>query len=105
MAMVAARSVLATMSARSFVKTIQLASVRAQQSVRCMSSESDSDGLRGKGDGILNEPTDAGAESLTEFIEVDGQRVNRKTGEIGGPKGPEPTRYGDWEQKGRCSDF
>lgn len=26
-------------------------------------------------------------------------------GEIGGPSGPEPTRYGDWEQKGRCSDF
>lgn len=26
-------------------------------------------------------------------------------GEIGGPKGPEPTRYGDWEVKGRCSDF
>jgi len=25
--------------------------------------------------------------------------------EIGGPKGPEPTRYGDWEQKGRCTDF
>jgi hypothetical protein len=25
--------------------------------------------------------------------------------EIGGPKGPEPTRYGDWERKGRCSDF
>ena len=25
--------------------------------------------------------------------------------EIGGPAGPEPTRYGDWEQKGRCSDF
>jgi hypothetical protein len=25
--------------------------------------------------------------------------------EIGGPKGPEPTRFGDWEQKGRCSDF
>lgn len=26
-------------------------------------------------------------------------------GEIGGPPGPEPTRYGDWENKGRCSDF
>lgn len=26
-------------------------------------------------------------------------------GETGGPKGPEPTRFGDWEQKGRCSDF
>ena len=25
--------------------------------------------------------------------------------EHGGPKGPEPTRYGDWEQKGRCTDF
>lgn len=25
--------------------------------------------------------------------------------EKGGPKGPEPTRYGDWERKGRCSDF
>ena len=25
--------------------------------------------------------------------------------EIGGPKGPEPTRYGDWEIGGRCSDF
>jgi hypothetical protein len=25
--------------------------------------------------------------------------------EIGGPTGPEPTRYGDWEHKGRCSDF
>ena len=21
------------------------------------------------------------------------------------PKGPEPTRYGDWEKGGRCSDF
>jgi anti-sigma regulatory factor (Ser/Thr protein kinase) len=25
--------------------------------------------------------------------------------EIGGPQGPEPTRYGDWEVNGRCSDF
>jgi hypothetical protein len=25
--------------------------------------------------------------------------------EIGGPPGPEPTRYGDWEKKGRCIDF
>jgi hypothetical protein len=28
-----------------------------------------------------------------------------KPKEIGGPKGPEPTRVGDWEQKGRVSDF
>jgi hypothetical protein len=25
--------------------------------------------------------------------------------EIGGPPGPEPTRYGDWQYKGRCTDF
>ena len=25
--------------------------------------------------------------------------------EHGGPKGPEPTRYGDWEKKGLISDF
>jgi len=25
--------------------------------------------------------------------------------EHGGQKGLEPTRYGDWEKKGRCTDF
>ncbi|XP_078174776.1 succinate dehydrogenase assembly factor [Carex rostrata] len=34
-----------------------------------------------------------------------GLNVNKLPREVGGPKGPEPTRYGDWEQKGRCSDF
>jgi hypothetical protein len=29
----------------------------------------------------------------------------RAVREIGGPKGPEPTRYGDWEVNGRCTDF
>jgi hypothetical protein len=28
-----------------------------------------------------------------------------KPAETGGPAGPEPTRYGDWERKGRCIDF
>ena len=30
---------------------------------------------------------------------------NTSRKEIGGPKGPEPTRYGDWERKGKCVDF
>lgn len=31
--------------------------------------------------------------------------TNPKTGEVGGPKGKEPTRYGDWEYNGRVFDF
>lgn len=33
----------------------------------------------------------------------DGARAVAK--EVQGPKGPEPTRYGDWERKGIASDF
>jgi len=33
----------------------------------------------------------------------DGARAAPK--ELQGPKGPEPTRYGDWERKGIASDF
>ena len=29
----------------------------------------------------------------------------KKPKEVGGPKGPEPTRYNDWEKGGRCIDF
>ena len=36
-----------------------------------------------------------------EKAEADG-KVQK---EIGGPKGLEPTRYGDWEKAGRCVDF
>lgn len=27
------------------------------------------------------------------------------TAEVGGPPGPDPTRFGDWERGGRCIDF
>ena len=29
----------------------------------------------------------------------------KKVKEIGGRKGSDPTRYGDWEKNGRCVDF
>ena len=32
-------------------------------------------------------------------------QATKKVPETGGPQGPEPTRYGDWERKGRCVDF
>nr|CAB3467067.1 unnamed protein product [Digitaria exilis] len=47
---------------------------------------------------------DAG-EGKEEQEDDGGVHVNKGTGEIGGPRGPEPTRYGDWERGGRCSDF
>jgi hypothetical protein len=28
-----------------------------------------------------------------------------RAAELGGPRGPEPTRYGDWERKGLAVDF
>jgi hypothetical protein len=49
--------------------------------------------------------------AMTEDAKPISERTETKTPapalpkEIGGPKGPEPTRYGDWEQKGRCTDF
>ena len=36
-----------------------------------------------------------------ETLNLESKQIN----ETGGPKGLEPTRYGDWEQKGRCTDF
>ena len=33
------------------------------------------------------------------------ESADQPAGEVGGPKGPEPTRYGDWAFNGRVSDF
>lgn len=49
-------------------------------------------------------PAEPVAEAAADIVTV-GKGPQQKPGEIGGPKGPEPTRYGDWEFKGRCSDF
>jgi hypothetical protein len=44
------------------------------------------------------------AEAEARRAEVDRQTAERAK-ESGGPKGLEPTRYGDWERKGLASDF
>lgn len=49
---------------------------------------------------------DAGAADSGETVAPEPAKgPEQKPGEIGGPQGPEPTRYGDWEFKGRCTDF
>jgi hypothetical protein len=32
-------------------------------------------------------------------------KLNQDNKEHGGQEGPDPTRYGDWEKGGRCTDF
>lgn len=50
--------------------------------------------------------TPAARAALAEAEERRGSQTDasRET-EVSGPKGPEPTRYGDWERKGIASDF
>jgi hypothetical protein len=45
----------------------------------------------------------ARAEAEARRRAADGASLPPK--EVGGPKGPEPTRYGDWEKDGIASDF
>jgi len=57
-------------------------------------------------------------DEITERIRAAGERARAEAevrrnaavqsalpAEIGGPGGPEPTRYGDWERNGIASDF
>ena len=55
-----------------------------------------------------NKEVDSSPNEISQTDEVDDSEyeyVNPETGERGGPRGPEPTRYGDWERKGRVTDF
>lgn len=51
----------------------------------------------------INSPDEASNDTQQETVEFD--ETLHPTEEFGGPKGLEPTRYGDWERKGRCIDF
>jgi hypothetical protein len=50
---------------------------------------------------------EAGRPSAQPLPDKDGPNKDgpNKAKETGGPSGPEPTRYGDWERKGICVDF
>lgn len=57
--------------------------------------------------GAKDLPEDSHAQVSAKAENNDPSNAARKTPrqEIGGPQGPEPTRYGDWERNGRCTDF
>jgi hypothetical protein len=47
----------------------------------------------------------AEAEERRKQAEAAAAAAAKQPKEVGGPSGPEPTRYGDWEKKGIISDF
>ena len=57
--------------------------------------------------GAVARPNPAKAAPVAKSGAKEAKRQGRddKPQEIGGPSGPEPTRYGDWEINGRCIDF
>ena len=50
-------------------------------------------------------PDDVKSAEVVERATESTKGDSTQTEEVGGPAGPEPTRYGDWERKGRCIDF
>ena len=76
------------------------------RTARCASA-----GLGGDGEGAPRHPSAAHGEDGTPAPRggreppAQPPEEPEKPKEIGGPAGPEPTRFGDWERKGRCIDF
>lgn len=60
------------------------------------------DDVRGKD---LRRQAEEKAEKAGEKWRREAEARGEVEKEIGGPKGLEPTRYGDWEKAGRCFDF
>jgi hypothetical protein len=55
--------------------------------------------------GQSDAPTDANALPDGATPAKDPAQATPEPVEIGGRKGPDPVRYGDWEKNGRCIDF
>jgi hypothetical protein len=59
---------------------------------------------------VPNAPSDVEAPAVAAAVPAAAKAsqtrpADTKHAESGGPQGPEPTRYGDWERNGRCIDF
>lgn len=65
--------------------------------------------VSGSDERSANPSTPATDEAATEkppLARADAQtEQDGRPRETGGPPGPDPTRYGDWEKNGRCIDF
>lgn len=45
------------------------------------------------------------SEDFNKDVKEQANKLNNAAPEFGGQEGPDPTRYGDWEKGGRCTDF
>jgi len=58
---------------------------------------------------VPNAPSDVDPTRNSEAVEPAANAPpmpqTARPAERGGPSGPEPTRFGDWERNGRCIDF
>jgi hypothetical protein len=59
--------------------------------------KNDSQGDGAPAGGALQKTPETPVEKAADLI--------KKVPEIGGPPGPEPTRYGDWQYGGKVTDF
>lgn len=69
-----------------------------------MSDNDPADAPAGEGRELTPAAQRALAEAEARRRQADAARAARPE-EVGGRKGPEPTRYGDWEKGGIVSDF
>ncbi len=53
----------------------------------------------------VEKPADVDARTRADKKAEAVAKLKQNTKETGGPKGLEPTRFGDWEKSGRCIDF
>jgi hypothetical protein len=57
----------------------------------------------------MSDPSDQTPEAKRALAEAEARRIDAKAlelpTELGGREGPEPVRYGDWENKGIAVDF
>jgi hypothetical protein len=58
-----------------------------------------------KADPAVPPTTGGDAEAAPKPSDPAAAKATERPKEIGGPPGPEPTRYGDWQFNGRVTDF
>lgn len=73
---------------------------------RKQNDESGPGGTAPEGNGVdARRKADRAAEEAGRRAREEAAARGEPPEETGGPEGLEPTRYGDWEKAGRCTDF